>query len=64
MAWNRDLARRNVDATIKRTEAILAEPASPNPIFPGARASLARDLAEAREARDALDNGERVEGWD
>jgi hypothetical protein len=63
MAYNRDLARRNIAVTIKRTEEALAAPAPERPIFPGARASLARALDEARDAQQALNDGECPEGW-
>jgi len=63
MTYDRARARRNIDATIERTRAALAEPEPENPIFPGARASLRRTLAEARDAREALADGENPQGW-
>jgi len=66
MAYNRARAQRNVDVTIKRTEAALAAALAADPqtaVFPGAAASHARALAEARDAQRALNAGERPEGW-
>lgn len=63
MTYDRKLARRNIEAAIKRTEAVLAEPRPENPTYPGARASHTRHLAEARDALEALNEGEQPEGW-
>lgn len=65
MSYNRDLARRNIAVTIKRTEAALASARTRTTpaIFPGAADHHARALAEAHAAQKALDSGENPEGW-
>jgi len=63
MAYDRKLARRNIEAAIERTKAVLATPPSENPTYPGARASHTRHLAEARDALEALNEGDCPEGW-
>lgn len=66
MVYDRTRARRNITASIERTETALAAARARDPktmIFPGAAASHARHLAEARDALEALNEGDNPEGW-